>query len=99
MTWRAEPVSVRGASPMQQIPKLCCSRVLLDQQSVTDNARPASLVSLYLLFMSFAVSASAWIVASRSIRCREAISLLAISYAVHALTAPNAHRSTHGTCT
>jgi hypothetical protein len=69
------------------------------QQSTTDRASPASLVSLYLLFMSFAVSASAWIVASRSTRCREAISLLAIAYAVHAFTAPKAHRSTHGTCT
>ena len=31
----------------------------LDQQSVTERARPASLVSLYLLFMSLAVSANA----------------------------------------
>src|SRR6185369_4942308 len=70
-----------------------------DQQRTTERARPASLVSLYLLFMSLAVSARARIVASRSMRCREAISLLAIAYAVHALTAPKAHRSMHGTCT
>ena len=50
-----------------------------DQQSVTETARPASLVSLYLLFMSLAVSARAMTVASKSMRCREAISLLAIA--------------------
>src|SRR5262245_65846307 len=33
--------------------------ITLDQQSVTERARPASLVSLYLLFMSLAVCASA----------------------------------------
>src|ERR1044072_9214074 len=71
----------------------------LDQQRTTERARPASLVSLYLLFMSFAVSARACTVASKSTRCLDAISLLAIAYAVHALTAPNAHRSIHGTCT
>src|SRR5258708_3102071 len=71
----------------------------LDQQSTTERANPASLVSLYLLFMSFAVSASAITVASKSTRCLEAISLLAIAYAVQAFTAPNAQRSMHGTCT
>ncbi|MND02806.1 hypothetical protein D3C83_223300 [compost metagenome] len=35
------------------------ARRLCDQQSVTESERPASLVSLYLLFMSFAVSARA----------------------------------------
>ena len=50
-----------------------------DQQSVTDRARPASLVSLYLLFMSLAVSARAITVASKSTRCLDAISLLAIA--------------------
>ena len=38
------------------------------QQSVTDNASPASLVSLYLLFMSLAVSARAMMVWSRLTR-------------------------------
>ncbi len=51
----------------------------LDQQSTTERANPASLVSLYLLFMSLAVSASAITVASKSTRCLEAISLLAIA--------------------
>src|SRR3954470_18111831 len=69
------------------------------QQSTTDWARPASLVSLYLLFMSFAVSARAITVASKSMRCLDEISLLAIAYAVQAFTAPNAHRSMQGTCT
>ena len=50
-----------------------------DQQSVTERARPASLVSLYLLFMSLAVSARAITVASKSTRCLDAISLLAIA--------------------
>ena len=49
-----------------------------DQQSVTERARPASLVSLYLLFISFAVWASANTVSSKLIRCLDAISLLAI---------------------
>src|SRR6185369_795913 len=69
------------------------------QQSTTERARPASLVSLYLLFISLAVWASAITVSSNPTRCRDAISLLAIAYAVQALTAPNAHRSMHGTCT
>src|SRR3954447_7229884 len=51
----------------------------IDQQSTTDCARPASLVSLYLPFMSFAVCASASTVSSKLIRCRDAISLLAIA--------------------
>ena len=38
------------------------------QQSVTDSASPASLVSLYLLFMSLAVSARAMMVSSRLTR-------------------------------
>jgi hypothetical protein len=38
------------------------------QQSVTDKASPASLVSLYLLFMSLAVSARAMMVWSRLTR-------------------------------
>ena len=50
----------------------------VDQQSTTDKARPASLVSLYLLFISFAVWASANTVSSKLIRCLDAISLLAI---------------------
>src|SRR3954451_14639836 len=70
-----------------------------NQQSTTDWARPASLVSLYLLFMSLAVWARAMTVSSKLTRCLEAISLLAIAYAVQAFTAPNAHRSMHGTCT
>ena len=44
------------------------------QQSTTDWARPASLVSLYLLFISFAVWARAMTVSSKSMRCRDAIS-------------------------
>src|SRR4029453_8728115 len=74
-------------------------RSSFDQQSTTDRARPASLVSLYLLFMSFAVWARAATVASRLTRCLDAISFLATAYAGHALTAPNAQRSMHGTCT
>ena len=50
-----------------------------DQQSTTERARPASLVSLYLLFISFAVWASASTVSSKLIRCLDAISLLAIA--------------------
>jgi hypothetical protein len=49
------------------------------QQSTTDWARPASLVSLYLLFISFAVCASANTVSSKLTRCLDAISLLAIA--------------------
>jgi hypothetical protein len=52
-----------------------------------------------LLFVSLAVSAIAVIVASRATRCLDSISLLAIAYAVHAFTAPNAHLSIDGTCT
>jgi hypothetical protein len=51
----------------------------LDQQSTTERANPASLVSLYLLFMSLAVWARACTVASKSTRCLDAISLLAIA--------------------
>jgi hypothetical protein len=51
----------------------------IDQQSTTERASPASLVSLYLLFMSLAVWANAITVASKSMRCRDAISLLAIA--------------------
>ena len=50
-----------------------------DQQSTTERARPASLVSLYLLFISFAVWASAITVSSKLTRCLDAISLLAIA--------------------
>ena len=46
--------------------------------------------------MSFAVWARAMTVSSKSTRCRDAISLLAIAYAVQALTAPKAQRSMHG---
>src|SRR5262245_19378819 len=70
-----------------------------DQHSTTDCASPASLVSLYLPFMSFAVSANATIVSSRFTRCLDAISLVAIMKAVQAFTAPKAHRSMQGTCT
>ena len=49
--------------------------------------------------MSLAVWAIAAMVASKSIRCLDATSLLAMAQAVQALTAPNAHRSMHGTCT
>ena len=55
------------------------TRSSFDQQSVTERARPASLVSLYLLFMSLAVSARAATVASRLTRCLDATSLLAIA--------------------
>ena len=51
----------------------------VDQQSTTERARPASLVSLYLLFISFAVWASANTVSSKLIRCLDAISLLAMA--------------------
>src|SRR4029453_8280171 len=78
---------------------LTSSESPLDQQRTTERANPASLVSLYLLFMSFAVWARACTVASKLTRCLDAISLLAIAKAVQALTAPNAQRSMHGTCT
>src|SRR4029079_6216813 len=69
------------------------------QQSTTDCVCPRSLVSLYLLFISLAVWASAITVSSKLTRCLDAISLLAIASAVQALTAPKAHRSMQGTCT
>src|ERR1700745_1599331 len=69
------------------------------QQSTRLAASPPSLVSLYLALMSLPVSARVLIVVSRSTRCREAISFVAIMYAVQAFTAPNAQRSMHGTCT
>src|SRR5256885_1316517 len=69
------------------------------QQSTRFAARPASLVSLYFVLMSLPVSARVLIVVSRSTRCRDAISFVAIMYAVQAFTAPNAQRSMHGTWT
>src|SRR5436190_23720120 len=69
------------------------------QQSVTDTASPPSDVSLYFEFISFAVSAIASTVVSKSTRRWAGISLLAIMKPVHDLTAPNAQRSMHGTCT
>ena len=74
------------------------SRAYVDSRA-SRSASPASLVSLYLLFISLAVCAMAVIVSSRPTRWLDAISLLAMAQAVHALTAPNAHRSMHGTCT
>src|SRR3954469_2387966 len=69
------------------------------QQSTTETASPPSDVSLYFVFISFAVSAIAFTVVSKSRRRLAGISLLAIMKPVHALTAPNAQRSMHGTCT
>src|SRR6188472_2871690 len=69
------------------------------QQSTTDTARPPSDVSLYLVFISLAVSAIADTVVSKSTRRLVGISLLAIMKPVHAFTAPKAQRSMHGTCT
>src|SRR5262245_52242734 len=69
------------------------------QQRVRFWARPASLVSLYFVLMSLPVSARVLMVVSRSTRCRDAISLVAIRAATHAFTAPNAQRSMQGTCT
>jgi hypothetical protein len=54
---------------------------------------------LYFEFISLAVSAIAETVVSKSTRRLVGISLLAIMKLVHAFTAPNAHRSMHGTCT
>ena len=64
-----------------------------------ETARPPSDVSLYFEFISFAVSAIAVTVVSKSTRRFAGISLLAIMKPVQALTAPNAQRSMHGTCT
>ena len=50
----------------------------LNQQSVTESASPASLVSLYLLFMSLAVWAMAVMVSSKPTLCLDSISLLAM---------------------
>src|SRR5215203_5588523 len=86
-------------APRRTIAEASARGAPVDQQSTTERARPASLVSLYLLFMSLAVWARAMTVASKLTRCLDAISLLAITKAVQALTAPNAHRSMHGTCT
>src|SRR6186997_154086 len=96
--WRAIAGMQRGLL-VELSPGRVRARSPFDQQSTTERARPASLVSLYLLFMSLAVWARASTVASKSTRCLDAISLLAIAKAVHALTAPKAHRSMHGTCT
>ena len=52
-----------------------------------------------LLGMSLPVSARVLMVVSRSTRCRDAISLVAIMNATQAFTAPKAQRSMHGTCT
>ena len=56
-----------------------------NQQSVTDSASPASLVSLYLLFISLPVWAMAVIVSSKPTLCLDSISLLAMAQAVQAL--------------
>ena len=70
-----------------------------DQQRVRLRANPPSLVSLYFVLMSRPVWAMVAIVVSRSTRCRDAISLVAIMKAIQAFTAPKAHRSMQGTCT
>ena len=64
-----------------------------------DTARPPSDVSLYLAFISLAVSAMALTVVSKSTRRFAGISLLAIMNPVQAFTAPNAQRSMQGTWT
>src|SRR3954447_9595213 len=69
------------------------------QHSTTETARPPSDVSLYFEFISFAVSAMAVTVVSKSTRRFAGISLLAIMKPVHDFTAPNAQRSMHGSCT
>src|SRR3954470_18120317 len=69
------------------------------QHSTTDTARPPSDVSLYLAFISFAVSAMAATVVSKSTRRFTGISLLAIMNPVQDFTAPKAQRSMQGTCT
>src|SRR5215469_1158214 len=71
----------------------------LPQHRVTDSASPPSEVSLYFGFMSLAVIAIAVTVLSKSTRRLAGISLLAIMYPVHALTAPYAQRSMQGICT
>src|SRR6476661_4435618 len=69
------------------------------QQRTRLAANPPSLVSLYFVLMSRPVSARVLMVVSRSTRCRAAISLVAITKAIQALTAPKAQRSMQGTCT
>ncbi len=58
------------------------------QQSTSETASPPSEVSLYLAFISLAVSAIAETVVSKSTRRSAGISLLAIMKPVHDLTAP-----------
>jgi len=65
--WLGEPSPVRNAGVWARF----------DQQSVTERARPASLVSLYLLFISLAVWARAITVSSKLTRCLDAISFVA----------------------
>src|SRR4249920_2356876 len=72
-----------------------CFRLCL-QQSTRETARPPSDVSLYLAFISLAVSAMALTVVSKSTRRFAGISLLAIMNPVQAFTAPNAQRSIQG---
>ena len=55
-------------TPVEQLPKACSTGAPFDQQSTTERASPASLVSLYLLFMSLAVWARAATVSSRPMR-------------------------------
>ena len=66
-----------------------CNPVVL-QQRTRFAASPASLVSLYFVDMSRPVSARVLMVVSRSTRCLEPISFVAMRKAVHAFTAPNA---------
>src|SRR6187200_2059620 len=78
MTWRVIAGKQKEA-PRRTIPRpSSIEEPQFDQQSTTDWARPASLVSLYLLFMSLAVWARAVTVSSKLTRCLDAISLLAI---------------------
>ena len=66
----------------------CVTGLPTAQQSVTDTASPPSEVSLYFAFISFAVSAMAATVVSKSTRRCTGISLLAISEA-----GPRLHRA------
>ena len=84
-----EPRTLIGPKPGDD-PDLWCRRwVRCDPSSLQQRTRfaasPASLVSLYFADMSRPVSARVLMVVSRSTRCLDAISLVAMRKAVHAL--------------
>ena len=82
---KATAEQAASAPPTPRASQAYC---LTAQQSVTETASPPSDVSLYFAFISFAVSAIAATVVSKSTRRCTGISLLAMAKPVHAFTAP-----------